>query len=144
VQSAAVSPSFFIFGAGPYVIAEHLAGAGGCAAGVAVCLVGPASLFPGSTTPAHAGETIVFFMNGFGATSVPVVSGALTQSGTLPTMPVFMIDNIPVTPSFAGLISPGLFQMNATLPGNLTPGDHSISASYGGATTQPGTLITIQ
>jgi uncharacterized protein (TIGR03437 family) len=78
----------------------------------------------------------------------PVVSGSLTQSGTLPVTPSIRIDGTLVQPnpvSFAGLISPGLFQFNVTLPTNLSAGDHMIQATNSqGFTTQPGTLITVQ
>lgn len=55
-QAQAASPSFFVFNGGPYVAAEHLKGS----------LLGPASLYPGSTTPAAPGETVVLYANGFG------------------------------------------------------------------------------
>ncbi|HUA86470.1 MAG TPA: hypothetical protein VMB85_21580 [Bryobacteraceae bacterium] len=46
--------------------------------------------------------------------------------------------------SFAGLISPGLFQFNVTVPSSLAGGDQPITATYGGLTTQAGTLVTVQ
>ena len=48
-QAQAISPSFFVFNGGPYVTATHANGS----------LLGPASLYPGSTTPAKPGETVV-------------------------------------------------------------------------------------
>src|SRR5579863_463596 len=42
----------------------------------------------GSTTPAKPGKTVVLYANGFGATSTPVVDGAVKQSGTLSPLPV--------------------------------------------------------
>ena len=65
-QAKSISPSFFVFNGGPYVAAEHLNGT----------LVGPPALYPGSTTQAKPGETIVLYANGFGTTSLPVVSGS--------------------------------------------------------------------
>src|SRR5581483_8939205 len=49
----AQSPTFFTFGAGNgnYVTAVHLDGS----------LIGPTSLYPGSSTPVHPGETIILF-----------------------------------------------------------------------------------
>src|ERR1039457_2748738 len=55
-QVQATSPSFFVIGAGPYVVAQHSAD---------YSLVGPASLYPGHTTPAKAGETVILYANGF-------------------------------------------------------------------------------
>jgi uncharacterized protein (TIGR03437 family) len=58
------------------------------------------------------------------------------------------IDGVLVQPNpvtFAGLISPGLFQFNVVVPTNLSGGDHAISVSNEqGSTTQSGTLITVQ
>jgi uncharacterized protein (TIGR03437 family) len=45
--------------------------------------------------------------------------------------------------SFAGLVAPGQFQFNVTLPAVLANGDQTIQATYGGEITQSGTLITI-
>lgn len=50
----------------------------------------------------------------------------------------------PAVVSFAGLVAPGEFQFNLTVPALLANGDQSISATYGGLSTLAGTLITIQ
>ena len=134
VAAAPLSTSFFVFNGGPYVAAVHLTGA----------LIGPVSLFPGATTPAAPGETILLFANGFGPTSVPIVSGSETQSGTLSPLPVVTIGGIQASVGFAGLIFPGEFQFNVTIPANVGNGDQPVTATYNGATTQAGTLITIQ
>ena len=93
VQAQPESPSFFVFGAGPYVAAEHADGS----------YLGPATLYPGVTTPAKTGETVVLFANGFGPTSTPVVSGSISQSGNLPLLPAIKIGGVPAVVQFAGL-----------------------------------------
>ncbi|MGP8246545.1 MAG: hypothetical protein ACLQVN_18755 [Bryobacteraceae bacterium] len=129
------SPSFFVFGAGPYVLAQHADGS----------LLGPATLYPGATTPAKPGETVVLYANGFGSTSVPVVDGASAQSGTLSPLPVVTVGGIAATVAYAGLPGPpGEFQFNVVIPASISNGDQPISATYGGVSTQSGTLITIQ
>jgi uncharacterized protein (TIGR03437 family) len=130
----AESPSFFVFNGGPYVAATHVSGT----------LLGPTSLYPGSSTPAKPGETVVLYANGFGQTSTAVVSGAVTQSGTLSPLPVIKIGGVAATVSFAGLVAPGQFQFNVVVPASLANGDQSITAAYGGLATQAGTLITVQ
>src|SRR5690348_2646739 len=65
-QAQAESTSFFVFNGGPYIAAAHLNGD----------LIGPTTLYPGFSTPAQPGETIVIFANGFGPTSTQVVSGS--------------------------------------------------------------------
>jgi uncharacterized protein (TIGR03437 family) len=133
-QAQALSPSFFVFNGGPYIAATHANGS----------YLGPASLYPGSTTPAKPGETIVLYANGFGPTSTLVVSGSASQSGTLSPLPVIKIGGVAATVTFAGLVLPGEFQFNVVVPPSLADGDQPITAAYNGLTTQPGTLITVQ
>jgi uncharacterized protein (TIGR03437 family) len=133
-QAQADSPSFFVFNGGPYVAATHGNGS----------LLGPTTLIPGSTAPAKPGEEVVIYANGFGQTSVPVVSGAETQSGTLSPMPVIQIGGVNATVEFAGLnVTPGEFQFNVVVPSTLANGDQPITATYNGLTTQAGALITV-
>jgi uncharacterized protein (TIGR03437 family) len=135
VQAQAESPSFFVFGGGPYIAATHVNGS----------YIGPTSLYPGLTSPAQPGETIVMYGNGFGATSTAVTAGAESQSGTLSPMPVITIGGVTAQVQFAGLnITPGEFQFNVVVPSSLASGDQPVTAMYNGLTTQAGTLITVQ
>jgi len=134
VQAQATAPSFFVFNGGPYIAATHVNGS----------FIGPTSLFPGLTTPAQPGETIVIYANGFGPTSSQVVTGSISQSGTLSPLPAITIGGAPATVSFAGLVAPGEFQFNVVVPSSLANGDQPVTAMYNGLKTQPGTLITVQ
>jgi uncharacterized protein (TIGR03437 family) len=133
-EAQSASPSFFVFNGGPYVAATHLNGT----------YLGPQSLYAGLTTPAKPGETIILYANGFGSTSTPVVSGSTSQSGGLSPLPAIKIGGIAATVQFAGLVAVGQFQFNVVVPSTLANGDQSITATYGGLTTQAGTLISIQ
>jgi uncharacterized protein (TIGR03437 family) len=132
-QAQAESPSFFIFAGGPYVAATHGNGS----------LLGPSSLYPGQSTPANPGETIVLYANGLGPTSTPVVSGSETQSGSLNPLPVVTIGVNPATVQFAGLISPGLYQFNVVVPASTPAGDNALTATYNNLATQSGVLVTV-
>jgi uncharacterized protein (TIGR03437 family) len=132
VQAQSYSVSFFLFNGGPYVAATHLDGS----------LIGPPSLYPGFSTPATPGETIILYANGFGPTTPPVLKGSAIQMGTLPSLPSLQIGGMTATVGFAGLISPGLYQFNVTIPASAPNGDNPIQSEYGG-TTPPAT-ITIQ
>jgi uncharacterized protein (TIGR03437 family) len=134
-QAQPISPSFFVFNDNQHVAAVHLNGD----------LVGAASLsVPGYTfSPAKPGEVIQVYANGFGPTSTALVSGAVTQAGTLTPLPAVKIGGIAATVQFAGLVFPGEFQFNIVVPSNTPGGDQSIAATYNGATTQAGTLIAI-
>ena len=131
----ALSPSFFVFSDGQHVAAIHLDGT----------LVGPASFSaPGYTfSPAQPGETISIYANGFGPTSTDVVAGSTTQGGVLSPLPVIAIGGKNATVQFAGLVSPGLFQFNVVVPNSLADADHPITATYSGAATQSGTLLSV-
>ena len=134
VAAEAISPSLFIVG-GKYALAQHLDWS----------LLGPASLsVPGYPfTEAKPGETIVLYGNGFGPTSAKVVIGSATQSGTLTSRPEVTIGGVAAGVD-AALISPGLYQLNVTVPAGLPDGDHPIVATYQGKTTQDGLLLSVK
>lgn len=132
----AISPSFFVINGGPDVLAQH---------GADYSLIGPATLYPGYSTPAKPGETVILYANGFGPVSTPVVSGSTTQTGTLTPLPIVSIGGIPASVAFAGINGlPGLFQFNVVVPATAPNGDLALSATISGVATQPGVLITVQ
>ncbi|HLW76356.1 MAG TPA: hypothetical protein VKS01_05210 [Bryobacteraceae bacterium] len=134
VQAQALSPSLFVFD-GTHIVAQHFP---------SYTDVGPATLFPGLTTPAQPGETILVYANGFGPTSTPVVSGSVLQSGSLATLPDVKIGGVDAAVGSASLIGPGLFQFNVTIPLNAPNGDLPIVATYNGLTTQSNAVVTVQ
>jgi uncharacterized protein (TIGR03437 family) len=73
-----------------------------------------------------------------------VVRGSVSQTGSLPTLPLVKIGGVAATVQFAGLISPGLYQFNVVVPASAPNGDNAVVATYNGAATQSGTLLTIQ
>jgi len=100
-------------------------------------LVGPANLMDGATTvPARPGETILLYGTGFGPTS-PQVAANQTFPSPLPTANSVrvQIHNQLVPVAFAGLVSPGLYQFNVTVPENLPDGDYPVSAEMAGVRT---------
>jgi uncharacterized protein (TIGR03437 family) len=134
-QAQPLSPSFFLFD-GAHVAAIHVTNP--------VTFVGPTNLYPGQSSPAKPGETIAIYANGFGPTSAPVISGAPAQSGSLATLPVVTIGTLPAKVNFAGLVAPGEFQFNVTIPLASPDGELPIVATYNGLNTQTGAVITIQ
>ncbi len=132
----AESLALFVVNGGPYVLAEHTNGD----------LLGPTGLFPtapNATTPAKPGETAVIYGTGFNAASITAVNGALSQSGTLPSLPVIKIGGVPANVLYAGVLFPGEYQINVVVPSTLADGDQPITLSYDGLTTQSGLLITV-
>jgi uncharacterized protein (TIGR03437 family) len=97
------------------------------------------------TVAAKAGDIVELFGVGFGPTLPPVPAGQLF-SGAAPTTNTvqLVIGGTLVTPSFAGLSSAGLYQINVTIPVGLGTGDLSLVATVGGVQTQAGVVISLQ
>lgn len=97
----------------------------------------PVPATPGiNSRPARAGDTLVFYALGLGATSPSVQSGVASPSSPLAnatgnpqvsfgTTGPFGGNNVQVTPDFAGLTPGfvGLFQINVRIPANAPKGD---------------------
>jgi len=132
----AAAPSFSLVGSTQYIVATH----------ADYSLVGPPSLSsPGYTfTPARGGETIVLYAFGLGLPATPLVNGASTQFGSLPVFPQVQIGGQTAAMSYAGAISPGLYQLNVTIPQNVTSGDNKITLVGNGQSSPNGDLIRVQ
>lgn len=127
-------PAFFQF-PNEYVAAVRSDGA----------LLAPAGLIPGANTiAAHPGDTILLFGTGFGPTS-PQHPVNQVNPGPLPTAnPVkVQIENQSVPVAFAGIVSPGLYQLNVTVP-DLPDGDYPVSAEVAGVRTPKFVRLRIQ
>jgi protocatechuate 3,4-dioxygenase beta subunit len=99
-------------------------------------LLGPANLIQGATTvPARPGDTMLLFGTGFGPTS-PGISPSTVPTVPLPTAnPVrIRIHTQTLTPTFAGLVSPGQYQFNIVVP-DLPDGDYPVTAEVAGVRT---------
>jgi uncharacterized protein (TIGR03437 family) len=129
----ALVPSLFNFD-GVHVVATHLNNS----------LIGPTSLYPGLSTPASPGEQIVVYATGFGLPTTTLTPGSDAQFGALPSLPVCSVGGIPASVVFAGLVSPGLDQLNINLPANSPSGDLAISCTFAGAMTPPGNVVTVE
>jgi uncharacterized protein (TIGR03437 family) len=45
---------------------------------------------------------------------------------------------------YAGLVEPGLYQLNVTVPASLPNGDAAVVATIGGVSTLTGVSVTVQ
>jgi uncharacterized protein (TIGR03437 family) len=97
-----------------------------------------------ATVAAKAGNTVELFGVGFGPTTPPVPAGQVFSGAAATTNTVQLsIGGATVTPSFAGLSSAGLYQINLTLPAGLGTGDVPLTATVGGVQTQSGVVISL-
>jgi uncharacterized protein (TIGR03437 family) len=63
------------------------------------------------------------------------IEAADTCVPATPTVTV-TIGGIPAVVSFAGLVGPGLYQINVTVPATLADGDHAVIATVAGFSSQ--------
>jgi uncharacterized protein (TIGR03118 family) len=130
VNVAPLAPAFFTSGVNAasgnvYIAAEHANGT----------LIGPAATIM-NATPAEPGETIMLFATGFGPEAA--------SGNSLAVAPAIVIDGISADVSFAGLVGPGLYQINVTVPSTVTLGqDVLVVGLTGNFETQPSVFLTI-
>jgi endoglucanase len=134
VQKEGFSPAFFTF-PNNYVAAEHADGT----------LLAPAGLFPGAVAnPARPGEVVELYGTGFGPTNPPTPTGQLVSKPEPTENPITVsIGGVNCQVTFAGLIAPGLYQVNATIPADAPNGDAVLFATVQGQPT-PNVKINIQ
>jgi uncharacterized protein (TIGR03437 family) len=109
-------------------------------------LVGNLSADPRVVAAPKAGDTIDLYGLGLGA-ATPQFSTSLDFTGAFPmTASVnVVLGGVSVTPSFAALVAPGLYQMRITIPTTLAPGDQPILLDLGGGVqSAPNVFLSIQ
>jgi uncharacterized protein (TIGR03437 family) len=136
VKMSLTTPSLLRFGGGKAVLATHSD----------YTLVGATSMSaPGyPVTPAKPGETITLWGVGFGLPNEGIVNGSSSQSGSLPGNPGIFIGGVRANVTFAGLVSPGLYQINTTVPESTEAGDAQVSCDWRGWAGVAEGLIRVQ
>jgi len=120
------APAMFTFGPG-LISAAHLNGS----------IVGDPSAVPG-TVPARAGETIVIYGNAFADSP----AGVMIPSPQATERPVITFGNQTAEVSYAGLIAPGLYQVNLVVP-SLAPGAYALQGTVNGAQFLGAATLTV-
>ncbi|MEP7355477.1 MAG: hypothetical protein ABI824_19785, partial [Acidobacteriota bacterium] len=99
---------------------------------------------PTATKPVPAKTGIAqIYGTGWGVAS-PAPPDGVVFSGAynLATKPIIKIGGVTCVVGFAGVVTPGLVQINVTMP-DLPAGDYLIEGSINGVSSQPGTYITL-
>jgi len=150
VTLANQSPSFSLLGDAKHVAAIILRpdGSGTYGSGAySYDILGPTGTSLGyKTVAAKAGDVVELYGIGFGPTNPAVPAGqAYTgPAGVAADSVTLTINGTPVTPSFAGVAFPGLFQFNVTVPAGLGSGDQALLANVNGMSTQNNVAFAIQ
>jgi len=96
-----------------------------------------------TSRPARPGDVIELYATGLGATNPSVPAGTLfLGAAPLEDSATVTIGGVSVQPSWAGLVGPGLLQLNVTVP-SLPEGDHPLLVKVDNATSQPGVFVSV-
>ena len=96
-----------------------------------------------AVSPATPGTYVVLYVDGLGATTPLIPTGTKASGAPIANTPVQVyLDGQPIPNGYAGLTPDlvGLYQVNFPIPGNTTPGPHSVSITQGNRTSGTGTL----
>jgi uncharacterized protein (TIGR03437 family) len=109
-------------------------------------VIGTPGVDPGVTRGAYPGDLVDLYMIGLGATQDPTlfITGRLfAEDAPIAATVQISLGGQTVSPSFAGLITPGLYLVRFNVPTNITPGDHPIFVSVNGNSTHSNVYFTI-
>jgi len=131
VTLAAYAPSFSVYN-GKYAAAIVVKSGG-------YDLIGP-------SRPVKAGETLVLYGVGFGATSPPLEAGLQVINAAMSTvLPTITIGGVKAQVVYGGVVETGLFQFNVIVPTGAGTGDQPVIATFpGGISTPTGVYTTLQ
>jgi len=139
VTLAQASPAFLLLDA------KHVAGFIYRASGP-YDILGPTGASLGyQTVAAKAGDIVELFGVGFGPTN-PTVPAGQSFAGAAPTTNSvqLQVHGVNITPTFAGISSARLYQVNFVVPSGLGTGDQPLLATVAGVQTQSTVVISLQ
>ena len=133
-QMQVVAPAFFVFSDGKHIATTHPNGSP----------VAPLNVYPGAS-PAKPGEVITLWGTGFGRTAPPAPDGVLLRSPyVLENKPRVLFGNLEADVQWAGLVSPGLFQINVAVPYDSPDGDIQVAAVTQEKRSQAGVTVSVK
>ena len=125
------NPALFTYSAGGLTFAAAVAVSTGI-------VVGDPSVEPGTAT-VHPGDYVELYVNSM----LPAKSGIINPPNTLQTFPTVTIGGVNAPVSYAGLVSPGLIQVNIQIPQTAATGNQQVLVTYNAVTSPSGVLIPI-
>jgi uncharacterized protein (TIGR03437 family) len=142
VPVAAVSPEFLYFmananGQDPVAAVDYTTG---------IDVGAPGLLAGGTFAPVHAGDTVVAYGVGWGATSSTDAIGTLASgSAMLSNQYSLTVGGVAANVAYAGLTpgSAGLYQVNFTMPAGVAAGNQPLVLTVDGVKTSAQAYITV-
>jgi uncharacterized protein (TIGR03437 family) len=101
-------------------------------------IVGDPAIFGSAVQKAKPGDSIQLYANAL----APSQSGVNSPANMFTDPVTVTVGTMSLTADFAGLVGPGLFQVNFTVP-NLPPGNYPITITADGATSQDHVLLVV-
>lgn len=142
LQIAAVAPGLFTYRLGGIVYAASV-----FATGSGVVYVAAPGALPGYTSrPTAAGDIIELYATGCGPTNPVAPDGVvLTQAYPAANLAAFQVTIAGTAASvlYAGLVSPGLWQVNVQIPSGLIGGPQPLVLSVSNITSQPTVMLMV-
>jgi len=115
-------------------------------AGTPIVVAAVGALSGSTSRPATAGDFVELYGTGMGPTNPAapdgVVFGTSYPAANLAAFTV-TIGGIAATVTFAGLVGPGLYQLDIQIPTGLAGGDQPLVLTVGGISAQPNLMLTI-
>jgi uncharacterized protein (TIGR03437 family) len=112
--------------------------------GVVINGTGAAETGYTTTAAVGQGDIVALYGTGFGPTSSTVATGVVFTGAFATTYTVTVtIGGVPADVLFAGLVGPGLYQLNVRVPASLADGDQAVVASVAGLNTQSSALLKV-
>jgi uncharacterized protein (TIGR03437 family) len=124
-------PALFTYPAGGLTFAAAVAVSTGS-------IVGDPSVEPG-TAKVKPGDFIELYVNSM----LPAKSGIINPPNTLQTFPTVTIGGVSAPVTYAGLVSPGLIQVNVLIPQTVATGNQQVLLTYDSVTSPSGVVIPI-
>jgi len=100
-------------------------------------IVAAAGSLSGSTSrPASAGDFIELYGTGMGPTNPAAPDGVVFSTA-------YPAASLAATVTFAGLVGPGLFQLDVQVPAGVAGGDQPVTLTVSGVPAQSNLMLTI-
>lgn len=125
-----ISPALFTYTGGGITFAAAVAQSGS--------VIGDPAIVPG-TVKSKVGDYVSLYANSL----LGAKSGTIDPPHTLQTFPTVTIGGINAPVTYAGLVSPGLFQINVQVPPGVQAGDAPVVITYSGVPSQAGVVLPI-